>query len=131
MSFRTSAEEKRWLVINNYIELSRKDPNVKISKIYNNLKFKEHHYLNKMFVSRTIQRCKETNAASDRQRNVKKRKIDEAVVRSVVKQATNKKKPKHQRSSRKNSHILHGSPRKKLKISQTSVIRILKSSGKK
>ena len=73
MSFRNSSEEQRWLVINKYPECMKKDPSVKISKIYNNLKFNGHPRTAKAFVSRTIKRYKNTQLASDTHRKVKKK----------------------------------------------------------
>ena len=131
MAFRNSTEEKRWLVINKYLEYRQKDPNVKISKIHNFFKFNRRKDITYNFVLRAIQRYKNTGGASDTPRNVKKRKIDDDVMKSVIKQATNKKKPKYQRSTRKISKIKHGSRGKKRKISRSSVQNILKNSGKR
>ena len=131
MSFRNSTEEKRWLVISKYLEYEKKDPDVKISKIVNFFKFHGPKSVKRCFVYRTIERYKRTKKASDTPRKVKKRKIDDVVKRSVIKHATNKKKPKYTRSTRKTSQIAHGAPRNKRKISQSSVMNILKHGGKK
>lgn len=113
MSFRGSTEGNRWLVINKYLELKRKNSNVQPQKVYNFFKFNKHKDIKRCFVYRTIERYNTTQTASDRPRNVKKRKFDDVVRKSVIKQATNKKKPKYQRTLRKISQISHGSPKNK------------------
>ena len=125
------SEEKRWLIISKYNEYKQKDPNVKLSKIHNHLRFNGYPELKYNFVYRTITRYKRTNTASNSPRVVKKRKIDENVKQSVIKHATNKKKPKYMRSIRKTAQIPHGKRNNKRKISPTSVFTILKSANKK
>lgn len=104
---------------------------MKISTIHNFFKFNRCTDIMYNFVLRAIQRHKNTGDASDTPRNVKKSKIDDDVLKSVIKRATVKKKPKYQRSTRKISKIMHGSPGKKRKISRASVQNILKNFGKR
>lgn len=109
-------------MINKYEELKQKTHHVQPQKIFNFFKFNGRKDITLSFVHRTLKRYNSTQTASDKPRNVKKRKIDEAIKRSVIKHATNKKKPKYQRSLRKTSTIQHGSPQKKQKISKNIIV---------
>lgn len=131
MSFRSSSEEMRWLVISKYNEMKKKNPRVSASKIYNKLRFTKHKSITYIFVVRTINRYKTTGKTCDTPQKTKKRKIDDAIKSSVVKHATSPKKPKHQRSTRQVAKSLHGKRGNKRKISHMSVSNILRSCGKR
>ena len=131
MSFRNSSEQKRWLVISKYTEFAKKDPSVTPTKIFNHFRFNGDKSIGYKFVCRTIERFKNSGRVTDKPRDVKKRKIDGPVRDSVVKHATNPKKPKYQRSTRKTAEVTHGKRGKKQKLSHTSVMNILKTANKK
>jgi hypothetical protein len=75
--------------------MKKKNPTVTPQKVWNFLKFHGHPNLNKNLVYRTLKRHQTTKHVSDSPRKVKKRKISDVVKSSVVKHATNTKKPKY------------------------------------
>ena len=105
MSFRNSSELRRSLVISKYNEFKANSSSASPSKIYNFLRFNGHPSIGYQFVYRTINRYEKTNSVSDKPRDVQKRKIDESVKNSVIQHATDKKKPKYLRSTRKTAEI--------------------------
>ena len=95
MSFRQSSEETRWAVISKYKELKSQNPHVSPLQVYNKLRFSGYFRIKELFVRRTIERFNSTNRVADRLQVNKKRKFDDSVRQSVVKYASNQKKPKY------------------------------------